>query len=75
VGLPGLVLQGVPGEPVGELANALRMRSPVPFALVGLADGYVGYIETPEHALAGAGESERTWYGPALAETLGLLPR
>ena len=70
--LPGLRLVGVPGEPVGELGLRARAASPVPLALVGLADGYAGYVETPARWRAGAGESARTWHGPGLAAALGL---
>lgn len=65
-----LTLVGVPGEPVGELGLAAR-----PAVLVGLADGYVGYVETPERWEAGRGESGRTYFGPSLAHALGLWPR
>lgn len=62
-----LQLQGVPGEPVGELG--LRAR---PRVLIGLADGYAGYVETAERWSEGAGESSKTYYGPSLAQALGL---
>ncbi len=62
-----LTLIGVPGEPVGEIG--LRMR---PDVLVGLADGYVGYVETPERWAAGKGEASRTYFGPDLGRALGL---
>lgn len=65
-----LTLLGVPGEPVGELG--LRAR---PVRLVGLADGYLGYVETPERWAAGAGESGKTYFGPDLARALGLWPQ
>lgn len=64
-----LTLVGIPGEPVGELG--LKMR---PDVLVGLSDGYVGYVETPEHWAEGVGEAARTYFGPALARALGLWP-
>jgi neutral ceramidase len=67
IGLAGLDLQGVPGEPVGALA-----RDGV--QLVGLADGYLGYVEEPKRAAAGEGESGRTYYGPGLARALELTP-
>ena len=70
--LPGLRLVGVPGEPVGELGLRARAAAAVPLALVGLADGYAGYVETPERWRAGAGESARTWHGPGLAAALEL---
>ncbi|HET7785785.1 MAG TPA: neutral/alkaline non-lysosomal ceramidase N-terminal domain-containing protein [Myxococcales bacterium] len=62
-----LTLVGIPGEPVGELG--LKMR---PDVLVGLSDGYVGYVETPERWSDGAGEAARTYFGPGLAQALGL---
>jgi hypothetical protein len=65
-----VTLVGVPGEPVGELG--LRTR---PSVLVGLADGYFGYLETPERHAAGGGESAKAYFGPDLARALGLWPR
>ena len=64
-----LTLVGIPGEPVGELGLDMR-----PDVLVGLSDGYVGYVETPERWARGAGEAARTYFGPALAQALGLWP-
>jgi hypothetical protein len=68
--LPGLRFVGVPGEPVGELG--LTARGGGAEALVGLADGYAGYVETAANSEQGSGESLRTWYGPSLAAALGL---
>ena len=62
-----LALVGVPGEPVGELGRRMA-----PEVLVGLSDGYAGYLEAPERWAAGEGEASRSWFGPALAEVLGL---
>jgi neutral ceramidase len=62
----GLDLAGVPGEPVGALS-----RDGV--QLVGLADGYLGYVEDPRRAATGEGESARTYYGPGLAVALGIV--
>jgi hypothetical protein len=62
-----LTLVGVPGEPVGDIGRRMH-----PDVVVGLADGYAGYIETPVHWNAGEGEAVRTWFGPGLAEVLGL---
>jgi hypothetical protein len=62
-----LQLLGVPGEPVGELG--LRAR---PAVLVGLAGGYLGYVETPQRWEKGEGESGKTYFGPDLAHALGL---
>ncbi|MCA1829170.1 MAG: hypothetical protein ABR567_20180 [Myxococcales bacterium] len=65
-----VTLLGVPGEPVGELG--LRAR---PNVVVGLAGGYLGYVETPDRWEAGGGESAKTYFGPGLAHTLGLWPQ
>jgi len=73
--LPGLELRGVPGEPSGELGQASRRASGKPQMLLGLADGYVGYVESAARWNAAAGESERSWYGPLLAQALGLESR
>jgi len=62
-----LTLVGVPGEPVGEIG-----RQMAPDVIVGLADGYAGYVEMPDRWVDGEGESRRTWFGPGLAQLLGL---
>jgi hypothetical protein len=62
-----LTLVGVPGEPVGELG--LRAW---PEVLIGLSDGYFGYVETPDRQRAGGGESAKAYFGPDLARALGL---
>ncbi len=66
--IDGLTLLGVPGEPVGALAQAARAGAGGKVAIVGLSDGYIGYIEPP----GGTGEAARTYHGPGLAESLGL---
>ena len=63
-----VLLGGVPGEPVGSLALAAAQER-----FIGLADGYLGYLEDPARAERGEGESLRTYYGPGLARSLGLL--
>lgn len=60
---------GIPGEPVGELGLSAR-----PSILVSLANGYAGYVETPDHWEAATGEAARTDFGPGLARALGLAP-
>ena len=65
-----VTLLGVPGEPVGELGLEAR-----PVVLVGLAGGYLGYVETPERWEQGMGESAKTYFGPGLAHALGLWPQ
>ena len=62
-----LTLVGVPGEPVGDIGRRLA-----PDVVVGLADGYVGYVESPDRWATGEGEASRTWFGPGLAQALGL---
>jgi neutral ceramidase len=64
----GVRLGGVPGEPVGSLALAAGQER-----FIGLADGYVGYVEDPARAERGEGESLRTYNGPGLARSLDLL--
>src|SRR5438105_1305463 len=66
--LAGARLRGVPGEMVGSLALAAA-----PQHFIGLADGYLGYVEDPARALRGEGEASRTYYGPGLARALGVL--
>ena len=63
-----LRLGGVPGEPVGSLALAGAQER-----FIGLADGYVGYVEDPLRAEHGEGESLRTYHGPGLSRSLDLL--
>jgi hypothetical protein len=65
IGVAGLDLAGVPGEPVGSLSRG-------GVQLIGLADGYLGYVEGEKRAESGEGESGRTYYGPGLAAALGL---
>ena len=62
-----LTLIGLPFEPVGEVG-----RRVAPAVLVGLADGYAGYLETPERWAEGRGEASRSWFGPGVFRALGL---
>jgi len=66
--IAGMKFGGVPGEPVGSLA-----LGGAPERFIGLADGYLGYVEEPARALRGEGESARTYHGPGLARSLDLL--
>jgi hypothetical protein len=68
VTLGGVRLGGVPGEPVGSLALGAPQER-----FIGLADGYVGYVEDPGRAERGEGESLRTYNGSGLARSLDLL--
>lgn len=66
-----------PAEPTAAAGRALRERAQGALpagsrvALVSLAQGYVGYLETPEAMAQGKGEARRTLFGPALQERLG----
>ena len=80
VTLGDVMLLGVPGEPTA-LAAAGILASLPPAAVrdrkvrvVGLAQGYVGYIDAPERVRAGHGEARRAWFGPDLLDrvTRGL---
>ena len=68
IAVAGARLNGVPGELVGSLALAAA-----PDHFIGLADGYLGYVEDPGRAQRGEGEAGRTYYGPGLARALGVL--
>jgi hypothetical protein len=71
--LPGLTLLGVPAEVVGDYGLAAHGEGPRT-ALVTLADGYAGYVETPERAAEGSGEALTTYYGEGLGRALLLPP-
>jgi len=66
--IAGVRFGGVPGEPVGSLALGGG-----PERFIGVADGYLGYVEDPARAVRGEGESPRTYHGPGLARALDLL--
>lgn len=66
-----VILLAVPGEPVAAVAAAWRDEAGAGAEVLSLADGYVGYVETPARVGAGAGEAVRTYYGPDLASRLG----
>ncbi len=74
--LPGVTLALGPAEPTAGAARLLReqlgpLLSPGDrLALVSLAQGYVGYAETPEAMRQGVGEAKRTLFGPELLERL-----
>jgi hypothetical protein len=66
-----------PGEPTGAAAEALQRRiaghlaADAPLRVVSLAQGYIGYIESPERVRDHIGEAKRTYYGPQLVGRLG----
>lgn len=76
VTLGDLMLLALPGEPTALAAE--RIVASLPAAalpgrrvrVVGLAQGYVGYIDTPERVRAGQGEARRAWFGPELLDTV-----
>ncbi len=71
-----LTFLGVPGEPTALAAERILAALPsAPLSgrrvrVIGLARGYVGYVDTPERARAGQGEARRAWFGPDLLETV-----
>jgi hypothetical protein len=66
-----LELVAVPGEPTVD-AGAELVRRTGATGVLGLADGYVGYVEAPELVKDGRGESVRQYFGPALLEQLAV---
>ncbi|BDG09880.1 neutral/alkaline non-lysosomal ceramidase N-terminal domain-containing protein [Anaeromyxobacter paludicola] len=66
-----LALLFTPSEPVMEVGEQWRARAAPEAEIVSLADDYAGYVETPERMALRHGETERTYYGPGLAERLG----
>jgi neutral/alkaline ceramidase-like enzyme len=71
VRLGDLVLAAVPAEPVAAVAAGWRAALPRGAEIVSLAGGYLGYVEEPSRMAAGAGETDRTYFGPDLARRLG----
>jgi Neutral/alkaline non-lysosomal ceramidase, N-terminal len=69
------LLVAVPAEPVARVASRWREGLPDGTAVVSLGGGYLGYVEAPERMADGAGETARTYYGPALADRLGAAVR
>lgn len=73
--LGDLTLLTVPGEPTALAAERLataatpRNRGRRP-RVVALAQGYVGYVDTPERVNQGHGEALRAWFGPDLLESI-----
>jgi hypothetical protein len=65
----------VPGEPVAAVAARWRATLPGWADVVSLANGYLGYVETPEQIRAGGGESKLVYYAPDLAVRLGEAMR
>ncbi|MHA7628183.1 neutral/alkaline non-lysosomal ceramidase N-terminal domain-containing protein [Corallococcus sp. M7] len=69
-----LELLSIPGEPTVDAGRALADLTGATHVL-GLANGYVGYLDTPAKVSAGQGESRRQYFGPVLLERLGTAAR
>lgn len=65
-----LMLVAVPGEPVAVVGARWREVAGPGAEIVGIANGYVGYVETPDHVRAAVGEATRGYYGEDLAPRL-----
>lgn len=64
-----LLLLGLPAEPTASAGRRLEEAASGSRA-VSLVNGYLGYVETPDHLAAGAGEAERQLLGPGFLEAL-----
>ena len=64
-----LVLLGVPAEPSAAAGRLLEAASGATRA-VALVNGYLGYVETPEHLAHQEGEAERQLLGAGFLEAL-----
>jgi neutral ceramidase len=66
---PVLVV-AVPGEPTAAVGAQLRDRAGTGAEILSLANGYVGYVESPAVMQERGGETKRTYFGPELAARL-----
>ena len=71
---PALLL-AVPAEPVAEVGRRWREAAGDGAEVVSLAGDYLGYVETSELMSERLGETQRTYYGPELADRLGSAAR
>jgi hypothetical protein len=69
VTLGPLELLLLPAEPTVSAGEALAKRTGAT-GVLGLADGYLGYVDTPERVKEASGESHRQYFGPVLLERL-----
>jgi hypothetical protein len=67
-----VLLVAVPGEPVAAVGRSWRDAAGRDAEVVSLAGDYLGYVETAERMAEGGGETVHTYYGPELAERLGV---
>jgi len=63
-----LRLLSLPGEPTA--AAGAKLEAAAQARPVSLANGYVGYINTPEHVRLRQAESRRQYFGPELLDAL-----
>jgi hypothetical protein len=66
----GTLLLFTPAEPTEAVGRALRAAAGADAEVVSLAGDYAGYVDTAARIQAGAGESQRAYYGPQLAARL-----
>jgi len=66
-----LELLAVPGEPTVDAGAQLVLRTGAT-GVLGLTDGYVGYVESPDLVKEAQGESRRQYFGPGLLERLAV---
>jgi neutral ceramidase len=59
----------VPGEPTAQVGSALAQRTGAS-GVLGLVDGYLGYVETLERVEAREGEARRQYFGSGLMARL-----
>jgi hypothetical protein len=59
----------LPGEPTAEAARAIE-QSAMGARVVGLTDGYLGYVEDPLRVARGQGESRRQYFSQELSQVL-----
>jgi hypothetical protein len=65
-----VVLLFTPGEIMSGPAARWREMGGAEAEVVSVADGYLGYVDTPERTAGHEGHPERFYYGPTLAPTL-----
>ena len=73
--IDGVVLLGVPGEPSSSVGAQLETLGGAPIRVVGLANGYLGYVETAELVDLNQGEARRQYYERTLAERIGVAAK
>ncbi|MGO9829220.1 MAG: neutral/alkaline non-lysosomal ceramidase N-terminal domain-containing protein [Myxococcaceae bacterium] len=69
-----LVLLGVPAEPSAAAGRVLEEAAGAR-RVVSLVNGYLGYVETPEHLERGEGEAERQLLGAGFLDALAQAAR